>query len=103
MTDSYGSSPTGQGVRGYRNLTAGEIDQINAIKEAEEELAGLWGSVERDSRTDSRWLAVARTHFQEGFSALVRSVAQPADPFQRAFENNQQDEAEQTIPRRAGQ
>jgi hypothetical protein len=103
VTDSYGPSPTGQGVRGYRNLTESEIDQINAIKEAEEELAALWGSVERDSRTDPRWLAVARTHFQEGFSALVRSVAQPADPFQRAFENNQQDEAEQTIPRRAGQ
>lgn len=101
MTEQYGPNPTSQGVRGYRDLPADQVDQINAVKEHEEALAELWGSVERDSRTDPRWLAVARTHFQEGFSALVRSIAQPVDPFARAFENNQQDEAEQTIPRRS--
>lgn len=101
MTEQFGPTPTSQGVRGYHDLTSGEIAQINAIKEAEEKLAELWGSVERDSGTDPRWLAVARTHFQEGFSALVRSVARPLDPFQRAFENNQLDEAEGVIPRRS--
>lgn len=97
---THGPTPTSQGVRGYRDLDPDEVANINAIKEHEEELAALWGAVERDSRTDPRWLAVARTHFQEGFSALVRSITRPADPFQRAFEDNQQDEAEGVIPRR---
>jgi hypothetical protein len=98
---TFGPTPAGQGVRGYRDLDDDEIATINRIKEHEEALAELWGSVERDSRTDGRWLELSRNHFQEGFSALVRSIAQPYDPFQRAFENNQQDEAEQVIPRRS--
>lgn len=98
---THGPTPTSQGVRGYRDLADAEIATVNDIKAFEEQLAALWGMVERDSRTDPRWLAVARTHFQEGFSALVRSIAQPDDPFQRAFESNQQDEAEQVIPRRS--
>lgn len=97
----YGPNPTSQGVRGYRDLTAPEIDTINIIKEHEEILADTWGKVERLSQSDSRWLGVARTHFQEGFSALVRAIAQPDDPFQRASTNNQQDEAEGIIPRKS--
>lgn len=100
MTAGYGPNPTNQGVRGYRNLGDDDIRLINRIKKAEEELAALWGTVEADSRTDPRWLNIARTHFQEGYSALVRSIAQPYDPFAREFADNQQDEAEQTIPRR---
>lgn len=29
------------------------------------------------SRYDQRWIAIARTHFQEGFMALNRAVFQP--------------------------
>jgi hypothetical protein len=96
----HGPTPTAQGVRGYRDLTAEEVIMINGIKEAEEALADVWGTVEAWSTTDPRWLDIARTHFQEGFSALVRSIAKPRDPFQAAFENNQQNEAEQIIPSR---
>ncbi|HEV7651340.1 MAG TPA: hypothetical protein VGP26_24585 [Actinophytocola sp.] len=105
MTDpqtdlQYGPNPTSQGIRGYQNLPGDKVDVINGVKLAEEDLAAVWGRVERLAYTDPRWLAIARTHFQEGFSALVRSIAQPADPFARAFADNQQDEAEGTIPRR---
>jgi hypothetical protein len=83
--DDYGPTPTAQGVKGYRNLTTGEVDRINAIKAAETELAGLWATVATDSKADHRWSAIARTHFQEGFSALVRAIAKPDDPYERAI------------------
>lgn len=101
QTGSYGPYPTSQGVKGYRDLTPDEVALINVLKSEEERIALLWGRIERDSRTDARWVNVARTHFQEGFSALIRSIAQPYDPFAAAFANNQQDEVEQVIPSRA--
>jgi hypothetical protein len=69
-------------ISGYRDLTQDEIDAMNAIKSAEAELASLWQRISAaNPGADRRWLAVARTHFQEGFSAFVRSIAQPEDPF----------------------
>ena len=97
---SYGPRPTAQGVRGYRDLTDGEVALINRVKEFEEDVAHTWGLIERLNDADPRWLAIARTHLQEGFSALVRSIARPNDPFAAALANNQQDEAEQVIPAR---
>jgi hypothetical protein len=99
-TPGYGPKPTSQGVRGYRDLPADRIHLINRLKLWEEDLAVVWGEVERDPDTDPRWLDIARNHFQEGFSALVRSIARPYDPFQAAFNENLRDEAEGAIPRR---
>jgi hypothetical protein len=82
----YGPSPTSQGVRGYRDLTPEEVALINTIKAEEELLADVWAHVANLAESDKRWVSVARTHFQEGFSALVRSVAQPEDPFSKAFD-----------------
>lgn len=96
----HGPNPTAQGVRGYRDLSGEDVGAINMIKDHEMSLAALWGFVERRPDTDPRWLNIARVHFQEGFSALVRSIAKPYDPFQREFENNQLDEVEGVIPRR---
>lgn len=81
MSETYGPMPTSQGVRGYRDLTASEVALINQIKATEEIVAELWHGVANLDDSDPRWRAVARTHFQEGFSALVRSLAQPHDPF----------------------
>lgn len=102
MTDTsdYGPKPTDQGVRGYRALSDTDIAAINAIKDFEAALAVLWGSVERQPDSDQRWLAIARTHFQEGVSALVRSIAQPEDPFAKMLATNQLDEVEGVIPPR---
>lgn len=68
-------------IKGYRDLRPAEIDAMNAVKATEAEVATLWRAVAGEDEIDGRWLAIARTHFQEGFSALVRSIAQPADPF----------------------
>jgi hypothetical protein len=37
--------------------------------------------VSNTSGLDYRWLAIAKTHFQEGFTALVRAVTKPEDVF----------------------
>lgn len=83
-------------ITGYRDLTQGEIDLMNAIKAKGMELEELVGKVQahlaaQDNAADSdsaevgrldraqplRWAAIGRTHFQEGLMALTRAVAQP--------------------------
>lgn len=77
-------------ISGYRDLSQAEIDLMNEVKAAETALGELWRKVggianigERPTsgNADPRWLAVAKTHFQEGFSAMVRSIAGPAEQF----------------------
>lgn len=83
-------------ISGYRQLSAEEQERINRIKAVERALLQLVGdtrdALERqamDAHDDAeiarlraaepaRWASIARTHFQEGFMALVRAVAQPA-------------------------
>lgn len=88
-------------ITGYRELSQADIDLMNRVKSlgplAEEILAEVAfhvaaqranlppaGSAERsvecarlDRSQPERWMAVARTHFQEGLMALTRAVAQP--------------------------
>lgn len=68
-------------IKGYRELSEQELVTINEIKDCEAAVGELWRSVQNVNAVDQRWLAVAKTHFQEGFTALVRSVAQPEDVF----------------------
>lgn len=84
MTENAGHGPTfaEQGVRGYRDLDPEEVALINAIKSTEENVALMWTAVGENPQADRRWMAVARIHFQEGFSALVRSIGKPYDPFE---------------------
>ena len=94
-------------IKGYRDLSIEEIHLMNQIKEEGVVLAQLlvaiqhhlkgqatsarhWAGPEGDENPEGvaelqrimdaepqRWLAIARTHFQEGLMALTRSVAQP--------------------------
>ena len=64
-------------IKGYRELNQDEIDTINDIKQAANEVGeiidGMTGGVE----ADQRWLAIAKTDLQKGFMSLVRAVAKP--------------------------
>lgn len=76
------------GIIGYRRLTNEEIQQINIIKELEIKVGELWSEMRTQSaylikEYDRHWLEVADTHLEEGFSALVRSVAKPDSSFSR--------------------
>ncbi|MCK9361742.1 hypothetical protein M0Q28_06000 [Patescibacteria group bacterium] len=83
-------------VKGYTDQTATAVDLVNKFKILEERLLreidalnagpqkflgsdGIYYTDPTESvkSTDPRWLAVAKTHFQEGFMALNRSVFQP--------------------------
>jgi menaquinone-dependent protoporphyrinogen IX oxidase len=68
-------------IKGYRELSEQDIELVNLIKEAEIQVGTLWRVVVGQSTADRRWTAVAKTHFQEGFTALVRSVTKPEDVF----------------------
>jgi hypothetical protein len=83
VPEEYQDRPTQ--VAGYRELSDKEVEVVNFTKSMEEQLAGWWlkvGDLVPD--LDRRWMAVARTHFQEGFSAIVRAVTRPRDPFERS-------------------
>jgi hypothetical protein len=68
-------------IKGYRDLSQAEIDGMNSIKAAEEDIAQLWKQIGKIEGVDPRALNIARTKLQEGFSWFVRAVAKPADPF----------------------
>lgn len=78
---------------GYRELNEAELRLMHHVKNVEKGVGELWrevvsadDTVNRDGddqiTIDYRWAQVARDHLQEGFSALLRSVARPADPFE---------------------
>lgn len=71
-------------VAGYQPQSDEKVALVNRFKEMEERLLreidalGSSGPGEPFSvQHDPRWASIARTHFQEGFMALNRSVFQP--------------------------
>lgn len=69
-------------IKGYRELSEQDVKLVNLIKDAEIQVGKLWRIVAVEQNTaDRRWTAIAKTHFQEGFTALVRSVTKPEDVF----------------------
>jgi hypothetical protein len=78
-----------QKISGYRDLTQLEIAAMNDIKALETQVGALWRQINRGStfeidgrfEVDGRWMSIAKTHFEEGFSAFVRAVAQPEPRF----------------------
>lgn len=70
-------------ISGYRDLSQAEISAMNEVKEMEKQLGHLWREFgDQDTfDVDKRWMAIAKTHFEEGFSAFVRAIAQPEARF----------------------
>lgn len=74
-------------VSGYTAQPDAKVALVNEFKADEERLLRKldWLKPTADANinairwveTDPRWVAVARTHFQEGFMALNRAVFQP--------------------------
>lgn len=64
-------------IKGYRDLSQEEIDAMNAVKKEAERIGYLIEELEDNTLLDQRWVAIAKTHLQQGFMAAVRSVAQP--------------------------
>lgn len=64
-------------IKGYRDLSQEEINAMNNIKAYGEELKELVEELESIIDLDQRWVAIAKTHLQQGIMAAVRSVAKP--------------------------
>ena len=69
-------------VSGYKPQNEVAIATVNEHKEIEERLLRrIEGMIAHNSTVagtyDPRWLAVARTHFEEGFMAINRAVFKP--------------------------
>jgi hypothetical protein len=72
---------SGLPVAGYKPQSDEKVALVNSNKEIEErllrqldEMAGVYYKHD----VSHRWLAIARTHFEEGFMALNRAIFQPS-------------------------
>lgn len=82
-------------IKGYRELSQAEIDVMNKVKAHAEATAALIKEVHQlnsvrfntptpapavhaeQNGESNRWAALAKTQLQQGFMALVRSIALP--------------------------
>ncbi|EPK7771268.1 DUF7681 family protein [Klebsiella oxytoca] len=68
----------GNTVKGYRTLTAGDIEQMNRLKDVSRHFINLLETA-KESGADLRWLAMAKTEMQKACMFGCRAVAQPDD------------------------
>lgn len=71
-----------KGIKGYRNLRPAEINLMDDIKILADKLSNLCDALALDPRTgelgiDQHWVAIGKTHLQQGIMALVRAVERP--------------------------
>jgi hypothetical protein len=64
-------------IKGYRELSEEDIRKMNEIKALGERLGVIVGNLAMDGTVDTRWVAIGKTHLQQGIMALVRAIAQP--------------------------
>lgn len=67
-----------------RDLTQVEIEAVNEIKDVQKDVATVWKEFKEDPvvKCDMRQMAIARTHFEQGFMAMVKAITRPEDPFE---------------------
>jgi hypothetical protein len=66
-------------IKGYRELSATEIARMNEIKALGAKIGELVEAleVEGSASGDPRWVAIGKTHLQQGLMALTRAIAKP--------------------------
>lgn len=66
-------------IIGYRELNEAEIGRMNTIKALGAKLGELVEAleIEGSASADPRWVAIGKTHLQQGLMALTRAVAKP--------------------------
>jgi hypothetical protein len=66
-----------QKISGYRDLSQEEIDLMNELKKAGNNVGTILEQVASIPNIDQRWLSIGRTDIQKGFMAAIRSIARP--------------------------
>ncbi len=64
-------------IKGYTEQSDQRLALVNANKEAEESILRTLDHLALDPQWDRRWLAISRTHIEEGFMAMNRAIFQP--------------------------
>ena len=64
-------------IKGYRELSPEEINDINLIKEEGVRLGKLVESMRAEPSCDQRWVSVGATELQKGLMSLTRAIAKP--------------------------
>ncbi len=62
-------------IDGYRELSQADIDLMNEGKRLAEVCRLYVEKLNHADDADPRWVAIGRTHRQEGFMAVVRGIA----------------------------
>lgn len=65
-------------VQGYKPQSQATVDTVNANKQIEESVLRILDGLKSYPTVDQRWLAIGRTHIEQGFMAVNRAVFQPA-------------------------
>lgn len=65
-------------IKGYRELSQGEVDLMNEITALGIELGTLVAKLRSTEGLDQRWISIGTTDLQTGLMALTRGVAQPS-------------------------
>jgi hypothetical protein len=67
-----------QKIKGYRDLSEGEIAALNECKIIAVSVGELIERVTTMTNVDHRWVAIAKTDLQKGFMMLIRAIARPS-------------------------
>jgi len=65
-------------VSGYRAQSKSAVTLVNTNKRIEEEVLRILDTLALDEGIDKRWLAIGRTHIEQGFMAVNRAVFKPS-------------------------
>jgi len=63
-------------VAGYQAQSQSNVDRVNENKHTEERLLRLMETC-TSNMADPRWMAIAKTHFEQGFMAFNRAIFRP--------------------------
>lgn len=64
-------------VSGYTTQPQSKVDEVNINKRLEEVVLRRLDDLRASDAIDQRWLAVGRTHIEQGWMAINRAIFQP--------------------------
>lgn len=64
-------------IKGYQPISDAKLAMVNENKTAEARILAKLDEMPLIADVDTRWLNIARTHIEQGFMALNRSILRP--------------------------
>jgi hypothetical protein len=73
MSEGFKAPP----IPGYQNISGQQQSLVTSNKISEEEILRRLDAIAAGGGVDGRWLAIGRTHIEQGFMAVNRAIFQP--------------------------